>query len=197
MGLNKRLISTEAEVAAPTADYYLFASDAGAQQTKFTANFGYGQTTYSPPSGGYSEWGGTWDPSNSITSPCSGGSATLTFSSGNRVGTKSGSGYYIAAFSSFTRNDDRWYAELVFNNPDIAFGITRERVCPFDTTFNENSIRYYSWSGGIVNGIDGNSYSGSSWASSGTVVAIAVNFYTSEFTFYRNNVSQGTYSFTK
>ena len=194
MGSNKRLISTQ--VAAPTADYYLFASDAGGLQSQFTAHFGGGQNNYSVPSG-YSMWGGAFDPPNSITSACSGGSSTLSFTSSNRVATKSGAGYYVAGFSNFTRNDDRWYAELVFNSPDVAFGITRERVCPFTTTFNSNSIRYYSWSGGIVNGIDGNSYSGTSWATSGTVVAIAVNFYTSEFTFYRNNTSQGTYSFTK
>ena len=134
--------------------------------------------TYEPPAP--VPVGGSWDPANSITSACAAGSSTLSFSNNNRLATESGSGFYVAAFSTI-KVGDFWfygtdagglqtqfegnfdaadqiyvptspgtYMEIKWLRADLTLGITKTRTCPFTATWNSNTIRWLSWTGAII-----------------------------------------------
>ena len=174
--------------------------------------------TYEPP--GPVPVGGAWDPTNSITSACAAGSTTLSFSNNNRLATESGSGYYVAAFST-VKVGDFWffgtdagglqtqfegnfdaadqiyvptlpgtYMEIKWLSADLQLGITKTRTCPFTATWYSNTIRWFSWSGAITRYND--SPITSPALAINDILGILIDVDGNTVKFYRNNVLYAT-----
>ena len=164
--------------------------------------------------------GGTWDPTNSITSACAAGSAALNFSNNNRLATETGSGYFVAAFST-VKVGDFWffgadagglntqfegnfdaadqiyvptlpgtYMEIKWLSADLQLGITKTRTCPFTATFYSNTIRWFSWSGAITRYND--TPITSPPLAINDILGILIDVDGNTVKFYRNNVLYAT-----
>lgn len=130
-----------------------------------------------------------WNPLSNNT----GGS----LSEGNlRVST--GSSQYGPAPSTFAQSSGKWYAEFAATSTsgDTRIGAVRTDVA-LSTTYdlgNSGSFAYRQNDG--QKKIDGSQSSyGATWAAS-DIIGMALDLDNSEVTFYKNNVSQGTFSIT-
>ena len=161
--------------------------------------------------------GGTWDPTNSITSPCATGSGALNFSNNNRLATETGAGYYVAAFSTvkvgdfwffgtdaggnpvkfegnfdaadqvYTPTDLGTYIEIKYFSPDLQLGITKTRICPYSATWYSNTIRWYTWASSIRRYNDTPFTTAPSIAVN-DIIGMLVDVNTNTVKFYKNNV---------
>jgi hypothetical protein len=161
--------------------------------------------------------GGTWDPTNSITSPCYTGSGALNFSNNNRLATETGAGYYVAAYSTvkvgdfwffgadaggnttqfegnfdaadqvYTPTDPGTYIEIKYLSPDLSVGITKTRICPYSATWYSNTIRWFTWSSSIVRYND-TPFTTAPAIAINDIIGILVDVDTDTVKFYKNNV---------
>jgi hypothetical protein len=161
--------------------------------------------------------GGTWDPTNSITSACAAGSGALNFSNNNRLATETGSGYYVAAFSTvkvgdfwffgtdaggntvqfegnfdaadqvYTPTDLGTYIEIKYLSADLQIGITKTRICPYSATWYSNTIRWYTWANSIVRYNDTPSTATPAIAVN-DILGMLLDVDTNTVKFYKNNV---------
>ena len=170
--------------------------------------------TYEPPSPAV---GGTWDPTNSITSPCAAGSGALNFSNNNRLATETGTGYYVAAFSTvkvgdfwffgtdaggnavkfegnfdaadqvYTPTDPGTYIEIKYLSADLQLGITKTRICPYSATWNSNTIRWLTWASSIRRYND-TPFTTAPAIAVNDIIGMLVDVNTNTVKFYKNNV---------
>ena len=170
--------------------------------------------TYEPPSPAV---GGTWDPTNSITSPCAAGSGALNFSNNNRLATETGTGYYVAAFSTvkvgdfwffgtdaggnavkfegnfdaadqvYTPTDLGTYIEIKYLSADLQLGITKTRICPYSATWNSNTIRWLTWASSIRRYND-TPFTTAPAIAVNDIIGMLVDVNTNTVKFYKNNV---------
>ncbi len=109
-----------------------------------------------------------------------------------------GSSQYGPALSTFAQSSGKWYAEFAFTSTSGDTRIGGVRVdTALSTTYdmgNSGSFAYRQNDGDKK--IDGTETSyGATWSAS-DIIAIALNLDDDEVTFYKNNVSQGTFSIT-
>jgi hypothetical protein len=120
-----------------------------------------------------------------------------SFSEGN-LKVSTGSSEYGPALSTFAQSSGKWYAEFAFTSTSGDTRIGGVRVdTALSTTYdtgNSGSFAYRQNDGNKK--IDGTQTSyGATWTAS-DIIAIAINLDDDEVTFYKNNVSQGTFSIT-
>jgi hypothetical protein len=166
--------------------HYLFIGDAGNSSSSGRLNSVDAEFTYTRPTG-YSEWGGSWDPSNKA------GSATQTFEESNKKWTKSGT-YYNAVWSTNKYHSGKYYAEIEFLGVELIYGISMLTTATGYSTSLQNSSVYYgswathSWKYSTTNTAEG------AILSTNDVIGLAADFDNQILQVYRNNVLLDTVS---
>jgi|14_taG_2_1085336.scaffolds.fasta_scaffold24785_4 hypothetical protein len=132
----------------------------------------------------FSDWGGTFDPSNTY------GNVSLT--NGNKTYSKISSSYNTA-WSTNGYNSGKYYFELKTLANELAFGLTRQTTAgaPFNTSFNNESIYYASWSTLSRAYSDTNTAQGAV-LSTNDILGFAVDFDNTELKYYINGSLQHT-----
>ena len=166
--------------------HYLFIGDAGNSSSSGRLNSVDAEFTYTRPAG-YSEWGGSWDPSNKA------GSATQTFEESNKKWTKSGT-YYNGVWSTNKYHSGKYYAEIEFLGVELIYGISRLTTATgYSTSLQNNSIYYGSWATHSWKYSTTNTAEGVI-LSTNDVIGLAADFDNKILQVYRNNVLFDTVS---
>ena len=171
--------ANESSGTSSVPTHYFYVTDGGSQSSSARLNSVDSEFTYSRPSG-YSEWGGTFDPSNYYGSQG-------TLSESNKKWDKSGT-YYNSIWSANGYNTGKYYFELEFLGVELSFGITKLTTAqaPFNDTHKNNSIQYVSWATTSFKYSTTNTNSGVT-LSTNNVIGFAVDFDNQELKYYRNN----------